>query len=377
MRRGLLIIGALALSLAAAAVSFFSQTTGKESKPQDEARVVIVKRGPVQTRVAETGTLEPVRTIEIKSPFSGEITTLHVAEGQRVSANQPLALIVQEPNQARQVAQTRAALDEERVNVEQARLALERMRKLEAQGFVSQQDRETAEQNHKRAQVRLELADRQLLLALGGNRSLYERYLTRDVAADHLEEFLVTAPSAGTILQVNVHPGAMIMSGTATVGGGTVLMTLADLFRMVIKAKINEVNIGRVRLGQGVEIRLDALPGRVFHGTVTAISPQGEKENSIVTYPVTIEIENSDQSLKPLMTANVDILTEALPDAIHVPLEALRTVKGDDVVYVLANGGRLPRKVRVTFRTESLAVIAHGLQEGEAVVIPSLGDTAS
>ncbi|MBI4400912.1 MAG: efflux RND transporter periplasmic adaptor subunit [Nitrospirae bacterium] len=377
MRRSLLIILLCAAALAGGAALLFSPTTGNESKPKDEPRIIAVKRGSVQTRVAETGTLEPALTIDIKSQVSGEVRQLHVSEGDRVAPNQPLAVIRQEPGQARQVAQVRAALEEERVNVEHAKRALTRMETLLQQGFVSSKDVEAAEQDYKRAKVRLELAERQLLLALGGNRELYRRALERQLLSDQPEEFLVLSPSAGTIIELKVHPGEIITSGTATVGGGTVLMSLADLTRMVVKAKINEVNIGRVSIGQPVEVRLDALPGHGFHGTVTAITPRGEKVNGIVTYQVRIEIDNKDQTLRPLMTANVDILTDVLKDVITIPLEALRTEHGDDMVYVMVNGGRLARKVRVGLRTESLAVIVHGLQEGDTVVIPSFSEKPS
>ncbi len=377
MNRGLLVAVLCLLALAGGAAVLFTPTTGKESKPKDEPRVIAVKRGPVQARVAETGTLEPARTIEIKAQFSGEIRQVYVAEGQPVAVNQPLVEVQQEPGQARQVAQLRASLEEERVNVDTAKLGLDRMTSLLEKGFVSQKEMEAAEQTYKVAQVRQELAERQLLLALGGNRELYDRYLEKDLSAGGLEKFVVLSPTAGTILEVKVHRGEIITSGTATFGGGTVLMTIADLKQMIVKAKINEVNIGRVKIGQPVEVRLDALPNRVFQGRVTAIAPKGEKVNSIVTYQVVIEIDNKDNALRPLMTANVDILTDILPNVIALPLEALRTEDGDDIVYVMTNGGRLARKVRVGLRTESKAVIVHGLQEGETVVIPSFADTPS
>ncbi len=377
MNRGLLVAVLCLLALAGGAAVLFTPTTGKESKPKDEPRVIAVKRGPVQARVAETGTLEPARTIEIKAQFSGEIRQVYVAEGQPVAVNQPLVEVQQEPGQARQVAQLRASLEEERVNVDTAKLGLDRMTSLLEKGFVSQKEMEAAEQTYKVAQVRQELAERQLLLALGGNRELYNRYLEKDLSAGGLEKFVVLSPTAGTILEVKVHRGEIITSGTATFGGGTVLMTIADLKQMIVKAKINEVNIGRVKIGQPVEVRLDALPNRVFQGRVTAIAPKGEKVNSIVTYQVVIEIDNKDNALRPLMTANVDILTDILPNVIALPLEALRTEDGDDIVYVMTNGGRLARKVRVGLRTESKAVIVHGLQEGETVVIPSFADTPS
>jgi multidrug efflux pump subunit AcrA (membrane-fusion protein) len=363
-------------AVAGGAAILFSPSTGKEAKPKDEPRIVAIKRGAFQTRVAETGTLEPVRTIEIKSQVSGEVRRVDVVEGQVVSRGQGLAVIQQEPSQARQVAQLRATLEEERVNVEQAELGLKRMETLLGQGFVSRRELELAQQDLKRARVRQALAERQLLLALGGNHDLYEQYLQQKLTTDKLVEFVIQSPSVGTVLEKKVHPGEIITSGTATFGGGTILMTIADLNRMVVKAKINEVNIGRLSVGQPVEVRLDALHGRVFRGAVTAISPRGEKINGIVTYQVTIEIENKDQALRPLMTANVDILTDVLQDVITIPLEALRTEHGDDVVYVLANGGRLPRKVRVGLRSESHAVIVHGLAEGETVVIPSYTDPA-
>jgi HlyD family secretion protein len=377
MRRTLLFL-ALCLTVLAGAASFLlSPTTGNESTPKEEPRIVAVKRSSVQTRVAETGTMEPARTIEIKSQVSGEVRGIHVAEGDLVSTGQPLLVIQQEPGQARQVAQVRASLEEERVNVEHSKRALERMQGLLEQGFISRKDLEAAEQEYKRALVRRELAERQLLLALGGNHELYRRHLERALSSDRLEEFVIQSPSAGTILELKVHPGELITSGTGTFGGGSVLLTVADLRRMVVKAKVNEVNIGRVAVGQPVEVKLDAIPGRVFHGTVTAISPGGEKVNGIVYYRVKMEMDNKDSALRPLMTANVDILTNVLTDVIAIPLEALRTEHGDDMVYVMANGGRLPRKVRVGLRTESQAVIVHGLREGETVVIPSLSEKPS
>ena len=371
------VIGALSLAaLAAGGSLFFSATTGKESVPTDEPRFIAVKRTTIQTRVSETGTLEPARTLEIKSQVSGEVRRLHVEEGHRVEAGQPLVVIQQEPSEARQVAQIRATLEEQRVTLARAQRDLARMRSLLDKGYISEQDLEAAEENVQHAKVRRDLAKRQLWLALGGNEQLYRQYLERDLSSDDLEEFVIMAPAAGTVLELNVEPGEPITSGTATAGGGTVLMTLADLTRMVVQAKINEVNISRVAVGQPVEVRLDALPDTTFDGTVTAIAPQGEKEESIVTYEVRIEMQNEHQQLRPLMTANVDILTEVLPDVITLPLEALRVENGDDIVFVLTNGGRLARRVRVGLRTESHAVIAHGLEEGETVIIPSFNEKA-
>jgi HlyD family secretion protein len=333
--------------------------------------VALVERGPLQAKVVETGTLEPARTIDIKSQFSGEIRQVRVMANQRVSANQPLVVIQQESSQARQAAQLRTSIDEEQVNFELARLELDRMKALYERDFVAQKELQIAEQHYQQAMLRLDLAKRQLLLALGGNRELYHRYLMRGRQSDGLEEFIVRSPSEGTIIELKIHPGELITSGTFSYGGGTVLMRLADLKHMVVKAKVNEVNIARVNVGQAVEIRLDAIPGLLFHGEVVSIAAGGEKENNLITYLVTISVDNSENLLRPMMTANVDIVTEALQDVLHLPLEAVRLENGEDVVDLLSTGIRVRRKVRIGLRTESEAVIAHGLQEGDQVILPS------
>ena len=354
---------------------FLSPISGTPSTPDDTRRLVTVTRGSIQTRVSETGTIQPSQTVEIKSQFSGEVSRLLVGAGQPVEAGQLLAVIRQEPREARQVAQLRAAIQEERISVDTARLELERMQSLFDKGFIAKKELESAEQDHRRALVRLELAERQLLLALGSNQTLYQRYLTKQLSPNRPEEFQLQSPSSGTILEVLVQPGEIITSGTATVGGGTVLMRVADLHHMVVVAKINEVSIARVKIGQRVHIRLDALLRKQFEGTVTHISTQGVKEENIVTYEVTISIDQPSPDLRPMLTANIDIITESLDDVLTIPLESLQAERGDDLVEIMENGQTTKRKVRVAFRTDSQAVIAEGLDEGEEIVIPTFKNT--
>ena len=373
MKRGIIALSAILVVGIAGAVFFFSPTTGEEEQAEVQPQIVTVNRGSLQTRVSETGSIQPSRTMEIKSQFSGEISQLYVSDGQSVEPSQLLAIIQQESKEARQVAQYRAEIQEEGINVEKARRELVRMQSLHDKGYIARKGLELAQQDYRQTLVRLELSERRLLLALGGSQELYKRYLARKLSSDRPEEFEVRSPSGGTVLEVLVQPGEIIRSETASVAGGTVLMRIADLTSMVVKAKINEVSIARVKVGQPVDIRLDALPGRQFQGKVMAIAAQGvsEETNNIVTYEVTIAIEKISKELRPMLTANVDILTDDLQDVLTVPLETLHAENGDDIVEVLVDGEAVKRKVRVAFRTESQAVIVDGLEEGEQVVIPS------
>jgi HlyD family secretion protein len=361
----------LVLAGALVAVLYYSRSTNIQSSDTTPLKLVEVVRTSLQTKVSETGTILPSQTIEIKSQFSGEVTQLFVTAGQKVQKDELLTIIRQESSQARQVAQLRAGIQEERLNVDTAHREWLRAESLFKKGFIPQKELELSQRDYQRTLVRLELAERQLLLALGGNQELFERYLEGSVSKTRPEEFQVRSPSNGAVLEILVHTGEIITSGTATFGGGTVLMRIADLSHMVVKAKINEVNIPRVSVGQPVDIRLDALPEKLLKGRVTAIAAQGVKENNLVTYEVSIDIENSHPALKPMLTANIDIETKRLDDVLTVPLEVLRVEKGDDVVEVMSEGQPQTRKVRVAFRTDTQAIITQGLQEHDQVVIPS------
>ena len=377
MNRVWMVIVLLSMGLSGAVFWLYPLTADISEEKDENTRVVVVARGTLKTQVSETGTLEPIRTIDIKSQFSGEVLQLFVEEGQRVIRDQPLVVIRQEPSQARQVAQLRSLLEQEGINVAEARRNLMRQETLHAKGFIARNVLESAEQDAQRAMVRRELAERELLLALGGNQELFARYVSQDPKASRLEEFRVLSPTEGTIIDITVQPGEIITSGTATVGGGSILMKLADVTKMVAKAKINEVNIARVRAGQLVTVRLDAILGEVFEGRVTGIAPQGVKEENIVTYEVTVEIENKERHLRPMMTANVDIQTDELTDVITIPLETLHAEKGEDVVYLDKEGRRVRQPVRVAFRTESEAVVVKGLEVGDRVILPSFNKMSS
>jgi HlyD family secretion protein len=353
------------------AVFQYSRSTDQRSSDTTPPKLVEVVRTSLETKVSETGTILPSQTIEIKSQFSGEVAELFVTAGQEVQKDHILAIIRQESSQARQVAQLRAGIQEERLNVDIAHREWVRAESLFKKGFIPQKELELSQRDYQRTLVRLELAERQLLLALGGNQDLFERYREGSASNTRPEEFQVRSPSQGTVLEILVHTGEIITSGTATFGGGTILMRIADLSHMVVKAKINEVNIPRVAVGQPVDIRLDALPEKLFKGRVTAIAAQGVKENNLVTYEVSINIENSHPALKPMLTANIDIETKRLDDVLTVPLEVLRVKNGDDVVDVWSEGQTQTRKVRVAFRTDTQAIITQGLQEHDQVVIPS------
>lgn len=361
-------VSLIALAAVAVGVALFLNGTMKKTRPTS-GRVVSVQRGEIVGKIIETGSIEPAGVVQIKSEQSGEIKRLFTKPGDRVEIGQKLAVIQQESSLARQAAQFRAGLEEERLNMEEARRELERQRSLLSKGFVPRKDVETAEKNFEKTKVKFQLARKQLLLVLGGSQEALDQNLAHDLSSDQLDQFTITAPIAGTIISMDVEEGEIITSGTATVGGGTTLLRIADLNRMLVKTRINEVNIVEVHIGQPVEMWLDAVPGRKYEAVVSEISPEGERVDNIVTYMVTMEIKDPDEQLKPTMTANVDILTGVSKDVLHLPVEAVERKDGEEFVRIEEEGRIVRKKVSTGQRTESVIQITSGLREGDRVLI--------
>ncbi len=348
-------------------------TFRKEAKNATEAEGerVFVKRGDVISRATETGSLVPINAVEIKSEQAGEVQEIFVQAGDLVTVRQPLVTLRPESNQSKRVAEARALIDSERLNWEEAERNRQRIQELFDKGFIAHRELEEAFKQEQNSKIKYELAKKQLLLTLGGNNALYKKYLKMDLSTESMEDFAVLSPVTGTVIEINASIGEMVSSGMSAVTGGTTLMRIADLSKMWIKTKINEVNIGQIREKQLAEIRLDAIPNQVYQGTVIKISPKGEKVDNVVSYEVTLEILNPDRRLMPSMTANVDIITGVAKNVLTLPQSALTLLDGKDAVWIPAlEGEKQIIEVVVGLKNETVAVIQKGLKEGDPVLLP-------
>ncbi len=364
--------GVIGLFLVVAVVAYGVRARTRHA-PVIEVETVLVKRGDVIVKATETGSLFPVSVVEIKSEQAGEVKKLYVQAGDFVQAGQSLAALQQESNQAQRVAEARVSIEREQLNVDETRRDQERTARLFEKGFVARVDLERAQKAEEDAHLRYDLAKRQLLLTLGGDRARFEAYLKRDLAHTEVEAFVLSSPLSGTVVEVMVSEGEIVTSGVSAVSGGTPLMRIADLSRMWVKTKINEVNVGQLKAGQRAEVRLDAIPNRVYEGTVVKVAPQGESLDNIVTYEVTIGLNGSDARLRPSMTANVDIITEVAHDVLYLPRMAITQAEGQSTVTLRTpTGGTRVQPVQTGIQNETLLVITDGLVQGDTVLLPEM-----
>src|SRR5216117_1658779 len=144
-------------------------------------------------------------------------------------------------------------------------------------------------------------------------------------ARDAMQDTQVQAPITGTILELDAVLGTVISSPTNDVGGGTVILKMANLDTVQVSALVDETDVGKVRPGVPVTITVDAYPNRQFEGHVLKIEPQAQVSQNVTMFPVDVDILNPDHVLKPGMNTEVEIHTGQRQGVLAVPNAALRT----------------------------------------------------
>ena len=266
-----------------------------------------VERRSLVLVVEAAGVIEPVRTVEIKSKASGEILELGADTGDSVEAGALLARI--DPRTPRNrldqaVAQWNAA----RARQTNARSQLERGKKLLENSWINPAD-----------------YDKLVLDAATAEADVVSTKVAVENARIALDDTEVRAPVAGTILAKRVERGQVISSPTQDVGGGTLLLTMADLDEVRVRTRVDETDIGKLVPGMEARIEVASFPGRRFTGTIEKIEPQATVEQNVTLFPVLISLPNEEHLLRPGMNVEARFEVARRDQALTIPVTALRT----------------------------------------------------
>ncbi len=304
MIRNVIIIVVVAIAVFAATRFFRS---AEEEETQQMYQLLTVEERDIIVAASAAGTVEPIRTIEVKSKASGEIFELHVETGDVVRAGQLLVRVDPRIPQAT-LRQAQADLELAEAQLENAQAQLRR-----SEGLFETQS--ITEEEYDNTKLSVASANAQLVRA---QRSLSDA----EISAEDTD---VRAPGRGVIIQKNVEVGTVISSATREVGGGTILLQMANLDTVQVRSLVDETDIGKISEGLSVTILVDAFPNRPFEGVVLRIEPQATVAQNVTMFPVLIRIPNSDGLLRPGMNAEVEMHVGAKYGAISVPNAALRT----------------------------------------------------
>ena len=308
-------------------VAYFSLSPKNEPK-QDEALANFYKKDEVSPKklfvsIEASGLIEAISSVEIKSKASGEILFLGAEVGDFVSKGSMLSQIDQRtPKNI--LDQSKSDLTASNVRLENAEAQFNRGKELHDKGSISDKDFEDIQENFAQAKS-----------------TLVRTQVTYENAKIALDDTVVRSPVSGTVISRPVEVGQVISSPTQAVGGGTVLMTMADLSKVRVRALVDEIDVGKVSIGQKVSIKVAAYRDKEFFGTVSKIEPKARVEQNVTTFPVLIDIDNKENLV--LLGMNTDVVIDVLNKevALSTPSMSLRTRKD---IYSAASIINMPKE---------------------------------
>jgi HlyD family secretion protein len=363
----------------------------------DSSRLATVEQDLMVRSVVATGKVEPITKVEIKSKANGIIEKLYVDVDQVVNQGDVLAELDKEQIRARvreleasltakkaSLSAARAQLTKNRIeaespDVEFAKRAYDRAQTLFEQKLVSQSGLDEAKSALEMAENRRRAAQGQLVISearIGESQAaVAEAQAALERAHEELANATIRAPIRGTVLTRDVELGSPVSSILNLGANATLVMTLGDIDSVFVRGKVDEADIGRVRLGQRAKITVETFRDQAFEGKVTQVSPIGAEKDNVTTFEVKVSIDNAGKELKANMTANAEIVLEEHPDSLIIPEAAITyDAQRNATVQVIdpsAKDGRRTVTIKTGVGNGTRTQVLDGLKKGDKLLLPT------
>ena len=375
------IIVALVGAVVVGGLAIFGATKQRKSK-KAPVPAVVVKTGSVIEQLKETGRIEFVRTVEVKSTVSGEIASLLAEPGGIVEQGNVIAMIKPDRNQTLQLYNKRAAVDRVRIDLDQIRKDLTRKKQLHKNRLISEEEVERAGDQLEKALNAFHLAQLELE-TLEININIERGSGTQDNAdAQQMDDVRILSPASGVVIDRPVEVGEVVVSGILSTVTGTRLFEIGDPSQMMVKADISEVDVGRLEPGQHVKIIVDAYPDTTYKGIVHRIAPVGliKPGSSIVTFHTEIRILDREPRLRQGMSCDIDIIFARHDSTRYLPVGSVYEQFDDDaregdkkgergrfIVYKKVDDDFEEVEIQIGLMPDTRIEILDGLAEGDSV----------
>ncbi len=411
----LIACGVVALIGGGAAVAF----AGRAKEP-DKRDLATVKKGTLDVSVAETGTVQPLTKVEVKSRIAGQVAKVFVDVGDRVTRGQAVIQLdttdlgrelarsrsdvdaakaqlakLEAGARKEEIAQSRAELRQAEAEHARAEGDFRRTSQSQAAGTLTLREVDQIRSEYEASRARLAAARARLALILAGSRrediaaaaaQLARAEVAQRAAEDQLSYATIRSPMDGVVIKRGIEAGEFVSPGVSALAQGGAILTIADLSKLIISTALNQVDVGRVRKGLPVEVRVDSAPDRVFKGSIRKVAPAAEVanqgQNAIQTFTVETLVgagEADATILRPGMTADLDIKVVSKPGVLLLPVEAVVRGKGNEATVTLPGKAKKgaksdgkdanTRKIVLGMSNDHEVEIAKGLKEGDKVVI--------
>lgn len=325
----------------------------------------VVALADIAQNVQAAGVLQAKTKVDVGAQVSGQIQTLHVQLGQQVKKGELLVSL--DPELARSdvaqaeaaLAQARAQLDSSKVDAEAARREVARQRRLLAGQATATTEAERAETDLAKIEA-----------ALRGQAATVARFeADLETRKLRLSYTRITAPMDGTVVNLPVQAGQTVIAVQVT----PVMLTLADLDTITVRARVPEADIQSIKLDQTARFSTLSGEGKRYEGKLRVIQPVPERAGNAVFYNVLFDVDNRDRALYSDMTVQVDIETGAVKQVPAMPIVALGDRDNKDgrftVTVLDAANKQTPRQVKVGLQDGARVQVIDGVKTGEKVLL--------
>jgi len=352
-----------------------------------------VVRQEIASVISTNGKIEPVNSFEAHAPAPATVNKVLVAEGDHVKAGQLLVRLddadaraqaaramsqlrsaeaalqaIQAGGTQEELLTSRSDLTKAQAERDDAQRNLQAIQKLRQTGAASPAEVEAAQNRVKKADADVQLLQSKLNGRFSSpevakvEASAAEARAAYAAAQELLHHSNVTAPFAGTVYQVPVKAGSYV-------NGGELLVQVANLEKVRVRAFVDEPEIGRLAKGQQVEIRWDATPGRTWEGTLTRVPTSVTMVGTRTVGEITSEIDNKDRKLLPNVNVNVSIISARHDGALTVSREAVHDLDGKRYIYTIANDKVEAQEVQTGLSSLTRVEVVKGISEGTTVAL--------
>jgi HlyD family secretion protein len=317
----------LILLAAAGGGTFYYYKYGKTvEKPQ--VIQATVSRGDIIEVVNATGTLEPMRRVDVGSQVSGVVQEIFVdynsivKKGQVLAKIDPTLLEVQVDIQKANIERQKMDIENQKVQLEDLNVQLARTQALFDKQLQNQQQLDAAKLAVKNRQAQIGSAEKQMVQTEANLRQ----------AELNVSYTTIISPIDGVVVERRVDRGQTVQ---ASMNAPTFFSLATDLRTLRLSAGVDEADIGRVEVGQKVMFRVDAYGGQEFEGIVDTVRLNATNSNNVVTYPVWIRVPNPELKLRPAMTAQLRVIIQTAANVVRVPNQALRFRPNSEIYTAL------------------------------------------
>jgi HlyD family secretion protein len=319
---------------------------------------VKVQRGNIVEKALAVGTIEPENEISIKSKVSGVVKRIFADAGTFVKAGQPLLEVRPDPTPI-ELADAKRQVQLAEVETDNMKKNMVRQQSLIDKHLISDKEFEDAQRTSQEAELRLKIAREKLALLESGK-----------VMIDNTEiESIIKAPIDGYVLSKSVEVGDPV-TPLSSYQEGTVLMKMANMDRLLFKGTVDEIDVGKLKEGMPVEIKVGALPNDTVKGVVRKISLKAEKRENATIFPIEILIPAAaNTTLRAGYSANANIIIQRKDGVLTLP-ERTVTFRNDSAfVKIPAGPGKEEEKLITTGLSDAINVeVLSGLAEGDEVM---------